>query len=73
MLQNHRLFEFFIFHPFVFYLPGNRRSYATVTDSLHLRSSVLVGLITSPLTFSSVGVTQSRSRTISTFGPTASL
>ena len=46
---------------------------ATATDSLHLRSFVLVGIITSPLTSSSVGVTQCRSRPIAPFGPIASL
>ena len=62
---------FLFFFPSV--SPGNRRIYATVTDSLHLRSSVLVGIITSPLTSSSVGVTQSRSRPISPFDLTANL
>ena len=47
-----------IFHPFVFYFVGNRMIHATVTDSSHLRSSVLVGIITSPLTSTSVSVTQ---------------
>ena len=47
--------------------------YATVTDSFYLRSFVLVGIITSPLTSSSVGVTQSRSRPMAPFDPTASL
>ena len=61
------------FHPFVFCLPENRRIYATVTDSFYLRSFVLVGIITSPLTSSLVGVTQSWSRPMASFDPTASL
>ena len=61
------------FQPFVLYFLENRRIYATVTNSLHLRSSVLVHIITSPLTSSSVGLTQSRSRPIAPFDPTASL
>ena len=36
-----------------FYFLGKRRIYATVIDSLHIRSSVLVGIITSSLTWSS--------------------
>ena len=44
-----------------------------VTDSLHLRSSVLVGIMTSPFTSCSVDTTQSRSRLIALFDPTASL
>ena len=61
------------FHPFVFYLPENRRIYATVTDSFYLRTFVLVGIITSPLTSSWMGVTQSWSRPMAPFDPTASL
>ena len=61
------------FHPFVFYLPENRRIYATVNDSFYLRTFVLVGIITSPLTSSWMGVTQSWSRPMAPFDPTASL
>ena len=60
------------FQPFVLYFLENR-IHATVTNSLHPRSSVLVHIITSPLTSSSVGLTQSRSRPIASFDPTASL
>ena len=72
MLQNHWLFQF-LFLSICLLFSGNRRIYAIVTDSLHLRSSVLVGIITSSLTSSSVEVTQSRSRPVAPFDPTATL
>ena len=70
----YKIFSYFnsSFRPFVFYLREGRIS-ATVTDSLHLMSFVLVGISTSPLTSSLMGVTQSRSRPAAPFDPTASL
>ena len=73
MLQKSQAILILVFIHLSFNLPGNRRIYATVTDSFHLMSFVLVGIITSPLTSSSMGVTQSRSRPMAPFDPTASL